>query len=46
MRFRGRGVRAPCVTAVHESDKWESTVTSSAYRQDFQSNKGWVDGVS
>jgi len=46
MGFRGSGVRAPCVKAVRESDEWESTVTSSAYCQDFQSNKGWVDGVS
>jgi len=46
MGFRGSGVRAPCVKAVRESDEWESTVTSSAYCQDFQIHKGWVDGVS
>jgi len=46
MGFRGSVVLAPCVKAVRESGKWESTVTSSVYCQDLQSNKGWVDGVS
>jgi len=46
MGARGSGVRALCVKEVRESYAWQNTFTSDAYFQDYNCNKGWVDGVS